>query len=331
MNELDNKIKIINKYFKKTNIFLEIYLLNYETFNLYIRIDYMKKLDVYKLSWIDLDAVKKNNVGKYISSEYISKSTIKQIICLIDNKKNNYHAEEEKNIVIFNCYLDKGYHYQFTRFIPEELKFLSDIFITIFDNLPRKLEDFLFELHAELMDTKSKYEYRDSIIFDLYKDDLSKIFDKKIIEKENKNNKKEQVKFLEKIDDKYYAVVEGTQRYLVVLKYDENTKEILFYCTCPCEFYCKHMYSVIKAIRKNNIKKFYKVLYINKKENLLENTINNKYILSSGIEEDYIEIINKYGELELVPLLDKKNNLNFKVLEDDEKNYLSKEIKKIIK
>ena len=44
----------------------------------------------------------------------------------------------------------------------------------------------------------------------------------------------------------------------------------------------------------------------------------------------YIEIINKYGELELVPLLDNDNKLNFKILEDDEKNSLSKEIKKII-
>ena len=32
----------------------------------------------------------------------------------------------------------------------------------------------------------------------------------------------------------------------------DKSKEILFYCTCPCEFYCEHMYLVIKAIRKTN-------------------------------------------------------------------------------
>jgi len=106
---------------------------------------------------------------------------------------------------------------------------------------------------------------------------------------------------------------------------------MLVYCTCPCEFYCKHIYAVIKAIRKNEIRKFYKVLYINKKQNLLENTTNNKYILCSGLEEDYLEIINKYGEIELVPLLDEDNNLNFKVLEDDENKSLTKQINKIIK
>ena len=330
MNELDKKIKIINKYFKRTNIFLELYLINYETFNLYFRIDYMKKIDAYKLSWIDLDTVKNNNVEKYISSEYISKSTIKQLINMLDNRENNYHVEEEKNIVILSCYLNEGYHYQFARFIPEELKFLSDIFITIFDNLPRKLEDFLYELHAEVMHTKSKYEYRDIITFDLYQDDLSKIFDKKIIENTEKYHKQSKVKFLEKIDDKYYAVLEDTQRYLIVLKYNDKSKEVLFYCTCPCEFYCEHMYLVIKAIRKNKTRKFYKILYINTKGNLLENSTNNKYILSSGTKDNYIEIINKYGELELLPLLDNNNKLNFKILEDDEKNSLSKEIKKII-
>ena len=90
------------------------------------------------------------------------------------------------------------------------------------------------------------------------------------------------------------------------------------------------MYLVIKAIRKNKTRKFYKILYINTKGNLLENSTNNKYILSSGTKDNYIEIINKYGELELVPLLDNDNKLNFKILEDDEKNSLSKEIKKII-
>jgi len=52
--------------------------------------------------------------------------------------------------------------------------------------------------------------------------------------------------------------------------------------------------------------------------------------LCSGIEDDCLEIINKYGEIELVPILDNDNKLNFKILEDDEKNTLAKNIKKIV-
>lgn len=331
MNEIDNKISNIKKYFKKTNLLLEIYLLNYETFNLYIRIDYIKKLNTYKLSWIDLEIIKNNNIEKYISSVYIDKNIINQIINILEGKENNYHKEQEKNIVILNCYINEGYHYRFTKYIPKKLTFLSELFVLIFNNLSRKLEDFLYELHAEIMNTRSKYDYHDFFTFDLYNDNLNELFNKKIIERANKYYKEEKVKFLEKIEDKYYAVVEGTHRYLIVIKYDDNTKEMLVYCTCHCEFYCKHIYSVIQAIRNKKENKFYKVLYINKHENLLENTINNKYLLSSGIEEEYIEIINKYGELELVPLLDDNNKLNFKVLEEDKNNTISKQINKIIK
>jgi len=330
MNEVEKKINAIQKYFKKSNLLLEIYLLNYETYNLYIRIDYLKKLNVYKISWFDLE-ITDNKIEKYMGNEYISRKTIDYISDILENKENNYHEEQVKNTVIFNAYINEGYHYRFSRFIPKRLSFLGEIFAIIFNHLPKKLDNFLYELHAELMETRSRYEYQDTFIFDLYNDDLKKLFSKKIIERGEKYYKEGQVKFLEKIEDKYYAIVIGTEKYLVVIKYDENTNEMLVYCTCPCEFYCKHIYSVIKAIRNKKENKFYKVLYINKKVNLLESTMKSKYILCSGVEEDYLEIINKYGEIELVPLLDEEDNLNFKVLEDNKNNTLTKEIEKVIK
>lgn len=72
-----------------------------------------------------------------------------------------------------------------------------------------------------------------------------------------------------------------------------------------------------------------KILYMNNNDNLVENAINSRYILCSGVEDEYLEIINKYGEIELVPILDSKGKLNFKILEDDEKGTLAKDIKKV--
>ena len=66
------------------------------------------------------------------------------------------------------------------------------------------------------------------------------------------------------------------------------------YCTCPCEFFCKHIASVILAIRAKYENKFYKVLAISKEDTLLD-LANNKHYLSIGVEEEYIKIINKYG------------------------------------
>ena len=330
MNDIEYKINIIRKKYKKSNLFLEIFLLNYETFNIYIRIEYIKKLKVYKLNWFDLEVVNTKKIEKYMGSEYINNETIEYIANILSEKDNNYHVDSKKNTVILNAYFNGGYHYQFERFIPKDIMFLSEIFILIFNILPKKLDDFLYELQAEIMDTKSRYEYQDTFLFDLYNDNLNKIFNDKVIERGEKYYKDNKVCFLEKMDDKYYSVVIGTEKYLTVIKYNEKEKIMHVYCTCPCEFFCKHICAVICAIRDNKFKKFYKVIYINKEVNLLENITNNKYLLCSGIEDDCLEIINKYGEIELVPILDNEDNINFKVLEDDEKNTLTKEIRKLI-
>lgn len=68
-------------------------------------------------------------------------------------------------------------------------------FFIIFSNFSRKLEDFLYELYAEIMETKSRYEYQDEFIFDLYEDNLSKIFNKHVIERRKKYYEENKVQF----------------------------------------------------------------------------------------------------------------------------------------
>ena len=68
-------IRLRKKKYKNNNLFLEIYLLEYEGFNIYIRIDYDKKLDVYKLNWYDLESIQDKNIEKDMGSEYINRKT----------------------------------------------------------------------------------------------------------------------------------------------------------------------------------------------------------------------------------------------------------------
>lgn len=332
MNNLENKINIINRYFKKTELILDITFLEYETYNIYIRLDYYKKLNCCKLSWFDLNIVNNKNIEKYISSEYIS-IDIANYICNLFEKtdKVNYIAKNDKHKIIINCHADRDYHYELSRYIPKSLPHLSEIFIIIFNNLPKKLDNFLYESHAEITNTKTQYEYNDEFNFDLFNDNLENIFYKNIIERGSEYYNSNKVKFLEKIDNKYYSVVEGTHKYLIVIKYDNINKLTQVYCTCPCKFYCKHIYSVILAIRNKEEKKFYKVIYKNNQENLLESVLESKYFLCSGVEDEYLEIINRYGEIELVPMLDNDNNLNWKVIEDTKEKYLTQKIEKCIK
>lgn len=332
MNNIENKIKQVSKYIKNKDIVLDIKLINYENYNLYFRIDYIKKLNIFKISWIDLDLIKDNKIEKYLNIEHISLEVVEEICDLIErNNTFDYIEETNKNIVEFTTYyLTNNYHFIFNRYIPQNLSNISDIFIIIFNHLPRRLTEFLEELHAEIMHTKSIYEYQDNLNFDLFNDDLENIFNKTIIKRGKEYYKENKVTFLEKIEDKYYAIVKGNEEYLVVIKYDEDNMLTQLYCTCPCEFFCKHIASAILAIRAKYENKFYKVLAISKEDTLLD-LANNKHYLSIGVEEEYIKIINKYGEIELVPLFDEESNLMWKVLEDSPNKKLYKEINNAIK
>ena len=44
-----------------------------------------------------------------------------------------------------------------------------------------------------------------------------------------------------------------------IIKEIEKNK-VLLHCSCPCEFYCKHIYAALKAIQNGEEKKFYKVM-----------------------------------------------------------------------
>ena len=51
------------------------------------------------------------------------------------------------------------------------------------------------------------------------------------------------------------------------------------------------------------------------------------YVLCTGVVEQNLEIVNNYGELELVPILDVNGKYNWQVLEDSEDEKLTKQIK----
>ena len=149
------------------------------------------------------------------------------------------------------------------------------------------------------------------------------------IQRGKKYYEESRIEFLEKIDDRYFAIVNGTEKYLVIIKYtetDEN-KKMQVYCSCPCEFYCKHIYSVLLSIRNKEEKRFYKIMYKNPDKSLLERVMEFDYFLCLGVVEQNLEIINNYGEIELVPILDYKGRCNWTVLEDTEDEKLTKEIK----
>lgn len=329
------KISLIKKYYKKDIIFLELKLINYEGFNLYMILTESKKYNSYRLSWFDLDEIKDKHIEKYICCEYIHTD----IINLIKNDYAKYDVAidyndeflTDKDTVIFNANIktkkSNAINVSFKKYLPKNLSILADLIIFVFKNMPRKYEGFMYELLAKLTGSTEKYEYKKEFEFDLFNDDINEIFRYPIVQRGKKYYEEDKIEFLEKIDNRYFAIVEGTEKYIVIVKYDEKEKKTQVYCSCPCEFYCKHICAVILTIRDNKFKRFYKIMYKNPNKNLLERIMDFEYFLCLGLVEQNFEIINNYGELELVPILDVNNKYNWEILEDSEDEKLMKQVK----
>lgn len=327
-----SRIKMIKKHYQKNKLILDLQLYNYDGYNIYIRIDYINKLKIYRLSWFDLDDLSYYSIEQIESYTYLTKDMIDSIIDFLKNKEgDNDDIKLEEDQVILKVY-PNNLTYTFNKYIPKNWAFLARIFIMIFNNMPRNYQELLFKLHAELMNDVTRYEYKKEFNFDLFNDDINKIFALQIIERGKNYYEENKVKFLEKIDEeRFFAVVEGTDNYLVVIKYNDENKKMQVYCSCPCEFYCKHIYAVILAIRNSNFKRFYKIYYKNPNVSLMERVANYDYQLCMGIIEKNFLIVNNDGEIELIPIFDSKGKCNWQVLEDDEDMSLTRLLQDIIR
>ena len=153
--ETQKKLDSIIKYFKKDKNILELSLINYEGYNIYIRLDELKNTKTYKLSWFDLDLVLTKDIEKYISSEYIPSDRIEAFINNIGNLQDintSYKPEtlvEDRKVLLsvkLNTSNGEQINVEFDKYLPEEITYVYDILNFIFQNLPKKLEGFLYEI-----------------------------------------------------------------------------------------------------------------------------------------------------------------------------------------
>lgn len=332
----DEKREVIDKYFKKQKVIniLELEFIKYLNTNLYIRLDYYKKEYIYRLTWINLDVCKEDNLLNFLNVEIISPEICEYIIRLVQGKAftaKKLPKKYDDDIVRLkiNTKTLMGFNQlEFYRYLPIEYNFLVDVFVILSKNLPSKLDNFFIRILAKISGQSDKYDYMSPIKFNLLKDDISKIIKPHIIERGKEYI--DFIDFVEKIDNSYYAVVRGNYPYVVIIKEIEKNK-IIVQCSCPCEFYCKHIYAVLKAIQEGTTKKFYKVIYNDKNSDLYDRLTNNDFILCVGVFEDRLRLINIHGEIGLLPILDEEGNCPWNILEDDEERNLEKYFEEIIR
>lgn len=336
-SEYNKKLTKIKKEYKNTEMLLDIYLENYHNNYIYIRIDYYKKIKTYKLSWIDL-SLYNNDFNSVINYEHLPNniiSLIKNIISNINNLDLYQPPEQKENLVNISSNLltknNQPLKLTFYRYIHSKDKVLFDLFGVIFNNLPHKLDVFFKEISAAIFGNTTKYEYKEEFKFDLFQDNPDTLFFPQIIERGKEYHQQGRVLFLEKINDKYFSVVGGHSLYVIVIKYDETNKTMQVYCSCPCEFLCKHIYAVILAIRNNQFKKFYKITRNTSNINLLDKIMNFHFLLSIGTDDQGINyLVIEDGLIKLLPIKNKNNISGWEILEDDENETLTKRIKEIL-
>ena len=327
MNELLEKVK---KCYKNTNMIVEILLENYHHHNnIYIRLDYYKKIKGYRLSWIDLNSIDKD-IESCISYEYITDNAFLHLETVINNIKIKEYKklENDENKVTINT---PNYQIEFNRYIPKDMPELFSLINAIFVHLPIKLNVFYNELCALITGTSGKYELEEEFEFDLFNGELDKIFNKEIMSRGKDYYENGRVLFLEKVEDKYYSVVGGQGLYVVIIKYNPEKKTMEVYCSCPCDFRCKHIYAVILAIRNNKFHKFYKITHKNNDMELLDRIMNFNFLLTIGIDDQNNNyLIIEDGLLKLLPVLNNEGKSEWLVLEDDSNNTLTNRLSNIL-
>ena len=327
-------VKKVQKLYKKYNNIAELSLINYEGLNYYVRLDYDKKKNLFYLRSINMNIIDKFDKN-LINQEIILNQPVDYMCNILQrNKINEYDSsikDSNADLVVFKVKLGESiYNYSFNLFIPQNIGFLADVLYMFFANLPQRMYALFDEMCASLSHNEIRYTYKKPFKFDIFKGDLTKVFNDKVIAEGTKYYENQKVRFIEKINNSYYATVEGSNNrlYTVIIDYNNKDKTIRMGCNCTCEFFCKHMFATILSIRNKDEFKYYKVRYIDEHaETMYDKLFTLNYFLCIGIDKDKLILVYPDGRIESVFILDHDGIPMFEVVEDDEEKTLTNYIK----
>lgn len=330
---LKNK-SLVDKYLnkKKYLCLFDAYFYNIDDLSIYIRLDYNNKNATYHINWVNLSSMDDKNVEFWINSTLLFPSMVDKIKNIIakNGMVENYQDNDGINSkVIINSYL-KEYEYniktfKFNRYIPNCWQFLADLLFIVFENMPR----YIYPLFQIIIEKIIKPDTNCVFNFDFNNDNFDELFDKETIKIGKEYYKDSRIIFLEKETDFYKSVVCGSQNYLVSILIKDNTKEVQMSCNCPHDGFCKHIYATLLAIKNKEEYRYFKIAHVDDDKDLIDNLKNFNYLLCVGIVDDYFVVIDNF-DFVYVPIL-KDGKLNFKIIEDDDKKTLEKQLNKYLK
>lgn len=312
---------------KGHRLVMSVFLMNFNGNNIYIRFDYVAKLAVYKVVWVDLNFFNEKHMDDYLNMQMMTNFLATKLIDGMSKKEheNNYSFNDrifDDRVEVLSYFFDTPHEYVFDRYLPLDCEFLIDPLVMIFSYLPKSMMVFLNEMFAKFDKLEEQYTVRKKVLFDIYKDEPTIFFRDYMIKEGERLYKQESVHYLEKINNEYTSIVEDKVPYLVSIT-DYGDNKYLFWCNCKNKVFCKHMYATILAIKNKNYHPFYKVRYVGKDETLLEKVTIGNFYLCFGIQNDKLLIIAREGIIFPADII-QKGKCVFEVIEDDDDCSLSK-------
>lgn len=311
---------VIKKYLKKRreSVIVDLIVRDYNKSNFYIALVFNSRIEKFKVLYIPLDVCDYKYISDYACYQFINVCLAEYIINTLKENEKLFSDAAFRNKLskyITNYYIEinghvngKCYKFVTTRHLPEEWLFLFEVVSVLFEHIPVYMNELCLEILAIFNNFKEAINYKYSVEFDLYEDDLSKLlFDTRKVRK---------VTFLESICGKYIAMVDDS---LVIVEYDPR-KILNLYSLKDDDSY---IYNCLVAIRKKKFRPFYKLMVVEEEKDFDMGI--GKYYLCYGIKNNKFLVIEK-DKVKKIDCSLYKDGL-IKVLDEDEE--LKKELEKI--
>lgn len=323
---------VINDHLIKKGhrLLMSIFLSGYNGNNIYIRFDFLPKLSVYKIVWVDINFFDEKHIDDFINMQMITKfvsiSLVEKMMAV--DYESDFITNEDivgDRVEILSYFNDAAKEYVFDRFLPLEWEKLIEPLVLVFSYLPRGMDVFLNEMLGKFEGTEEKYNYSKPVKFDLLKSDLAELFRPISLEGGAKLYEDGKVTFLEKVGNKYFALIKDKGAHFVVLD-QVDPEHALVSCDCNLDYHCKHSCAALLALRDKKFNNFYKVKLINNKASSFELSILGQFFMAYGIEKDQMMIVAPEGVVFPVDII-QDGKCVFEVIEDDDDLNLSKKLK----
>jgi|GEM_PF-4210858 len=315
----EKKLKIDKILKKKKHMCLfDLTFNDQDQFKLYVRLDYVKTSNVFKVVWVNLGQMTSKKTEDWINYNLIYPNEVerfKEIIAKNGISEDYVDRDKVNAKCVINSYItDYEYNkktFEFKRYIPKCWEFLADALYILFEAMPKYL-------HVEfqiLIEKLIKPQENTIFVFDEETQNIDDLFDEKTIATGLALHKVGAISFIEKQDNVTYATIKVIENHLVSIYDLKDTKEKQFSCTCGKHIFCEHIYAVLTAIKNNEEKKFFKIAKVDSDKPLLDNISNFEYFLCPGIfQGNFVVILG--DNFQLLPIL-VDNKLQYKIVEDD--------------